>query len=248
MKRRRGLLWGLFAASAFTLTGCNLVSNPSLMTQSLTQRQVDPTGLQHVLTALQTMADVQTYKLKASLQVTTGRFVRTVNYYGSVALPNTISMDETIGNSNYPIYQAGSFAYYMSGATWQPMTQITDLTPWDSLAALLKKHPPKVVYALPQQVVTSWPCYVYQFKSVTTGSLLAPSTAGVGKHTIPHTALYTVWVNILGGRVRQVEVQSTVGVPALGTAAIDATELYFGVNSPMQLTAPSGLLTQLERP
>ncbi len=245
--KRHSLIWTGVLLCSVLLTGCNLPSNTTLLTQQAVQRQPDPTGAQKVMAAFQQMSDVSTYQLKASIQVASGRFVRTVSFYGSVRLPNSLNMDETIGGANYMVYQDGSFAYQNSSGRWRPMQPITNLTPWTSMANLLIKDPPKVVYKLPDQTLISWYCKIYQFRTTATGALMgAPGSTAA--HSIPHQALYTVWVDAHSGKLRQIEVQSTVGVPGLGTASIDATQLYFGRNGKVNLTAPSDLVTQIERP
>ncbi len=244
--KRHSLIWtGVILCSAL-LTGCNLPSDPSLLTQLAVQRQPDPAGAQKVMAAIQHMNDVSTYQLKANIQVASGRFVRTVDFYGSVQLPNIVYMDETIGGANYLVYQNGSFAYQNTSGKWRPMQPITDLAPWHSMANLLVTDPPKVVYKLPDQTVVSWYCKVYQFQTAATSAVIgAPGTPA---HSTPHQALYTVWVDAHSGKLRQIEVQSTVGVPGLGTASIDATQLYFGRNGKLNMVAPSDLVTQIERP
>ncbi|PWI58169.1 hypothetical protein [Sulfoacidibacillus thermotolerans] len=250
MKKKR-MMWLSVLASAMLLTGCNLVSDPALYNQETVQRSVTPDGLNQVSTALSSMADVKSYELKASMQAHTGRFVQTVQFYGSVKLPSEVSMDETIGGANYLIYQDGSFAYEKDGNRWSPMQPLTALTPWQSLSSLLSVSPPKVVYQLPQQTVVSWLCDVYQFKTVASGTLLGGmgATSNMNQRTVPREALYTVWVDTTDGKLRQIEVQSTVGVPGLGTTAFDAKELFFGFNNPkLKFKIPTDLLSQIERP
>ncbi len=245
--KRHSLIWTGVVLCTALLTGCNLPSNTTLLTQQAVQRQPDPTGAQKVMAAFQQMNDVSTYQMKASIQVASGRFVRTVNFYGAVQLPNLVSMDETIGGANYLVYQDGSFAYQNSNGKWQPMQPITDLAPWHSMENLLTKDPPKVVYKLPDQTLVSWYCKIYQFKAAATGAMLgAPGLASA--RSVPHQALYTIWVDARSGKLRQIEVQSTVGVPGVGTASIDATQLYFGRNGTVDMTAPSSLATQIETP
>lgn len=238
------------AVAMVLLTGCSLTSTNVLLTQAVTARSVDPQGLQQVESALDQMNTVQTYDLKADIGVATGRFVRDALFYGSVELqsPVTVSMDETIGGADYVVYQSNQFAYFRNGAKWEPTTPIQDLRPWDSLRQLLATAPPKTVYQLPQQTVVSWICNVYQF--TTTAAAVGPTDPQtvLPSHRIPAKALYTVWVDTTDGLVRQVQVQSTVGVPNLGTASVNATQLYFNFNQPMNLTAPSDLLSQIERP
>ncbi|MCI0183566.1 MAG: hypothetical protein OWR52_01185 [Acidibacillus sp.] len=243
--------WLAVVGASVLLTGCNLVSDPSLINKATVQRTVDPNGLSDISTAISTMSDVVSYNLKATMQAHTGRYVQTVKFYGSLKLPGTISMDESIGGGSYQIYQDGSFAYEKDGNRWSPMQPITDLTPWNSLSQLITDSPPKLVYKLPQQTVVTWLCNVYQFKAVASGSLLGGigASADVNKRTIPREALYTVWVDTTDHILRQVEVQSTVGVPGLGTTAFDATELYFGFNNPkLKIKVPPDLLSQIEQP
>ena len=241
------------AICAALLSGCNLVSNPTLLRQAVVSRQVDPGGLAAVKAALASMKNVDSYELKAAINVATGRFTRTVDFYGSVRLPNTASVDMTIGGVNYVIYQTGSMAYYEDGNDgnrWRVMQPVTDLLPWNSLSSLLAQAPPKVVYRLPNQVVVSWPCRVYQFETVAKPVALPnySAFAGSARYTIPHAALYTIFVDTFDGKLRQVEVQSTVGVPNLGTSSITSTQLFFGKNTRMVLPVPAALVSQIEKP
>lgn len=250
---KKWLVWLGALGAAGMLSGCSLVSNPALLQQSVVTRTVDPTGLASVMSALSVMKPVDSYELKASVAVQTGRFTQQVNYYGSVRLPSTVSMDMTIGGANYVIYQDGSLAYYMDGNDgnrWLPMQPVGALQPWNSLLKLLRQAPPKVVYQLPQQVVVSWPCRVYQFETIAKPVSLPGGIAAIGssKQTIPHAALYTLYVDTTDGRLRQVQVQSTVGVPGLGTSSITSTELYFSKNAKLSLPVPTALVSQLEKP
>ncbi len=247
MSTLRRLGWGAFAV-AMLLSGCGLSSTNVLFSQATQSRQVDPTGLTAVKAALASMSSIETYQMKGQIQVATGRFVRTTDFYGTVQLPDVINMDETIGGTDYVLYQNGSFSYYRDGNRWVPSPPIANLKPWDSLTRLVQEDPPKVVYSLPEQTVTSWLCRVYQFKSEAKGADFTAIGNKAGLHTIAHSALYTVWIDANDGQLRQVEVQSTVGIPDLGTASIDATQLYFGYNQKMNLTVPSDLLAQVERP
>lgn len=236
--------------SSVLLTGCNLESDPGKLTQVVVQRTVAPQGLQTIETALEGMKELQNYQLKANLQVTTGRFVQTVDFYGTVILPDSVLMDETIGNADYELYQSGHFAYYDDGNIWKKMTPLSDLRPWDSLLNLLKESPPRVVYELPKQTVVSWDCYVFQFATkAKQGSAVEEAGLGaIGQQTIPHTALYTVWIDTKDGQFRQVEVQSTAGVPSIGTESFEGTTLFFSENKNQPLKVPSSLLQQVEEP
>ncbi len=241
---------GVLSASVL-LTGCNLVSDPSLYNQTSVQRTVNSSGLSAVSSAIGTMNNVNTYDLKATMQAHTSRYVQTVQFYGSIKLPGTVTMNETIGGASYAIYQDGSFAYQRDGTKWTPTQPITNLTPWQSLAHVISTSPPKVVYQLPQQTVVTWLCNVYQFKAPSNGSVFGGlgTSSSVTKQTGSHEALYTVWVDTTDGKLRQVEVQSTVGIPGLGTTAFDAKELYFGFNNPRtKFKIPIDLLSQIERP
>ena len=251
MKKKKWMLWFGALGTAGMLSGCGLVSDPALLRQSVVSRTVDPTGLASVMAALSIMKPVDSYELKASVAVQTGRFTQQVSYYGSVRLPSTVSMDMTVGGTNYVIYQDGSLAYYMDGNDgnrWLSMHPVTQLRPWNSLLKLLRQAPPKVVYQLPSQVVVSWPCRVYQFETIAKPVNLPGGVAAVGasKRTIPHEALYTLYVS--DGWLRQVQVQSTVGVPGMGTSSITATELYFSKNAKLALPVPTALVSQLEKP
>lgn len=247
-------LWWLGAVlTAGTLSGCSLTSDPALLKQAVVVRTVDPHGLASVMAALSVMKPVTSYDLKASLAVQTGRFTQQVSYYGSVRLPSTVSMDMTVGGLNYVLYQDGSLAYYMDGNDgnrWLPMQPLSNLKPWYSLRKLLRQAPPKVVYQLPSQVVVSWPCRVYQFETIAKPVSLPGGVAALGspRHTIPHAALYTIYVDTADGKLRQIQVQSTVGVPGLGTSSITSTELYFSKNSKLALPVPTALVSQLEKP
>lgn len=252
MKLRKTLLGvTLIVAGGISLTGCgNLPSTSALMQQSKIVRTVDPQGLAAVTLALHSLDDVQNYQLKAQIQETTGRYTQSVDFYGTIVLPSQsapslIQMDETIGGNDFPVYQNGSVAYYRDGTRWQPMQPVTNLRPWDSLAKSIAKNPPHTVYRLPDQTVVSWLCHVYQFKAAYTGSQI-----GTASLTAPHEALYTVWVDKTDGLLRQIEVDSTIGVPDKGTGAIDATELFFNDNSPnnLQIKVPSDLVAQIEKP
>ncbi len=250
---RKGKISAVIAAlagGAVLLAGCgNLVSNPALMRQSVIERTVAPQGLQQVENAIHSMSTLQNYQVKAQIQETTERNVRSVDFYGTIVLPTAsspvqISMDETIGGNNYPLYQNGAFAYYEDGNRWKPMTPITDLRPWQSLFDAIAKNPPQVVYQLPQQTVVSWLCNVYQFKTLDLGSLI-----GGGKLVKPQESLYTVWVDANDGLLRQIEVQSTVGIQGVGTESMNATELFFNYNAQNTVIGiPSGLVAQIEKP
>ena len=124
------------------------------------------------------------------------------------------------------------------------MTPVSDLRPWQSLSDAIAKKPPKVVYQLPQQTVVSWLCNVYQFKTVDLGSFI-----GSAKLVKPQESLYTVWVDANDGLLRQIEVQSTVGIPGIGTDSMNASELFFNYNAPnVVIGVPSGLVAQIEKP
>jgi hypothetical protein len=43
-------------------------------------------------------------------------------------------------------------------------------------------------------------------------------------------------------------VQSTIGVPGLGTSSLTATLLLFGFNTKVNMNVPNDLLAQIERP
>lgn len=255
MKGSRVSIWLMVAVSGLFLSGCSLVSEPALLGQTQAVRTLVPNGLANIEQALRTM-DARTtvsYDMKATLDVATGRYVREVDYFGSVRFPNTVSMDMTIGGNNYIIYQTGNLAYYMDGNAgnrWLPMQPVGDLHPWNSLASLLQTAPPRAVYRLPDQVVVSWPCHVYQFETVARPVVLpdAGVFAGTRAHTIPHAALYTVFVDKSDGLLRQIEVQSTVGIPDLGTSSVTSTQLFFNNNARMTLPVPQALVSQIEQP
>lgn len=248
-------IWLVAVSAALLLSGCNLVSDPALLKQTQTVRTVAPNGLSNIEQALQVMdaATTTSYDMKATLDVATGRYVRQVAYFGSVRFPDTVSMDMTIGGNNYVIYQTGNLAYYMDGNAgnrWLPMKPVVNLHPWISLQSLLRSAPPRVVYQLPDQVVVSWPCHVYQFETVARPAVLPNVGAFVGAsaRTTPHAALYTVFVDTKDGLLRQIEVQSTVGVPDLGTSSITSTQLFFNNNVRLTLPVPQALVSQIERP
>lgn len=248
--KKRILLFAPVLVASLALTGCNLVSDPSSLTQVVVQRTVAQNGLQTIETALQAMKSVQNYQLKSNMQVATGRFVQNVNFYGTVMLPDTVSMDETIGNADYQLYQSGKFAYYEDANIWHPMKPLQDLKPWDSLLSLLQESPPSVVYQLPKQTVVSWDCNVYQFATkAKQGSQVEEAGLGaIGQQTVPHTALYTVWIDANDGQFRQLEVQSTAGVPGLGTESFSGTTVFFSYNKNTDIKVPSPLLVQVEEP
>jgi len=247
-KRWLGLIAVLAVGSV--LTGCNLVSDPGKLMVVQTQRTIDPLGLQSVETALEGMDSIQTYSLKAAMQVATGRFTREVDFYGSVQLPATVSMDETIGGSDYLVYQDGQFAYYKDENRWVPMQPLTNLKPWDSLLQLLQSSPPREVFQLPKQTVVSWNCNVYQFRDKARAGAggLASTWPGDTVRTVPRDALYTVYVDASDGQLRQIQVQSTVGIPGLGTSSFTGTTLMFGYNVRVKLNVPDDLLGQIENP
>jgi len=235
---------------AALVTGCNLVSDPAKLTETQTARSVATGGLQSVLSALSKMSTVKTYQLKAQMQVSTGRFVRTANFYGTIVLPSTIDMDETIGGANYVLYQNSQFSYFRNGNVWEAMAPLGDLRPWDSLLTLLKKAPPHVVYALPRQTVVAYNCNVYQFETLAAqGNLAIPSSLyGGNSKTLAERAMYTVWIDANDGQLRQIEVQSTVGVPELGTSSFAGTTFFSDYNQKMSVKVPADLLAQVERP
>lgn len=249
MKKRQLGLWALALVGATVLSGCNLESHPSVLKQAIIARKVDPQGLQQVLNALSKMNALKTYEVKAQIQEVAGQFNRQVNFYGTVRLPNAIYVDETIGGNDYLVYQNNQFSYYRDNGHWYPMSPIKDLQPWQSMRSLLVSNPPQVVYSLPEQTVVSWLCNVYQFTTAAQPSVMGPLTkTDITGGKVPQQALYTVWVDSTDGALRQIEVQSTVGVPQLGTASINATQLYFGYNQTAVLPVPEDLLSQVEKP
>ena len=244
------LIISALAGGTMLLAGCgNLQSNPALMQQSVVQRSVASQGLVNIQDAINSMSAIQNYSIKAQIQEATGHSVRTVSFYGAVMLPSSttpvqVQMDETIGGNNYPVYQNGSFAYYQDAGRWKPMTPVSDLRPWQSLSDAIAKNPPKIVYQLPDQTVVSWLCHVYQFKTVDLGSYLGHSAL-----VKPQESLYTVWVDTTDGLLRQIEVQSTVGVPGKGTDSMSSTDLMFNYNAPnLKIDVPSSLVAQIEKP
>jgi len=245
--KRRYLYVGLVGL-AVLLTGCNLKSDPSLLNQAVVSRTLSSSGLGAIESSLQGMADVTTYEMKGSIDVATGQFVRDVDFYGTVALPDQVSMDQTIGGANYLLYQSGDFAYYNEDGKWKPSRRVTDLKPWDSMATLLSQAPPKRVYRLPDTTVVSWMCKVYQFRTIAKPTTLDLGGTLGGARTIPHSALYTIYLDAHSGRLRQIVVQSTIGVPGLGTSSLTATLLLFGFNKKVNMNVPNDLLAQIERP
>ncbi len=249
MKKRQLGLWALALVGATILSGCNLQSHPSVLKQAIIARKIDPQGVQQVLHAIAKMNALKTYEVKAQIQEVAGRFSRQVNFYGTVRLPNAVYVDETIGGNDYLVYQNNKFSYYRDNGHWYPMQPVTDLQPWQSMHTLLVNNPPQVVYSLPEQTVTSWLCNVYQFTTAAQPSVMGTFVQhGLKSGKIPQQALYTVWVDTTDGALRQIEVQSTVGVPQLGTASIDATQLYFGFDQTAALPVPQDLLSQVEKP
>nr|NNM91144.1 hypothetical protein [Bacilli bacterium] len=246
--KKRNLGYLVTATVGITLlSGCNLVSTPKAIQTQVATQTVDPTGLQAVLASIDTMKGLSSFEVKAQIQEAAGKFNRQVDYYGSILLPHTVYVDETIGGNDYLVYQDGTFSYYRDNGHWYPMQPLTALKPWDSLRKLLTTNPPKVVDQLPTQTVVSWLCNVYQFTTsaspVIGGSSL---TSTLGK--TPSKALYTVWVDATDGKLRQIEVQSTIGVPEIGTASISSTELIFGENAINSLPVPQDLVSQVEKP
>ena len=248
--RQYTLIMIALVGGTMLLAGCgNLQSTPALMQKSVVERTVAAQGLAKVQSAIDSLSSIQNYQVKAQIQETTGKNDRSMNFYGTIILPTSavpvqIQMDETIGGNNYPLYQNGSFAYYEDGNRWKPMNPVTDLRPWQSLADVIAKKPPKVVYQLPDQTAVSWLCHVYQFKTVDLGSFI-----GGTRLIKPQESLYTVWVDATDGLLRQIEVQSTVGIPDKGTEAMTSTELFFNYNSPNAIIGvPSGLVAQIEKP
>ncbi|KYP82132.1 hypothetical protein [Ferroacidibacillus organovorans] len=244
---KRSLSIGLVSLFAMALiSGCGLTSTPTALTSQIVARTVDPNGLSQVESALLGVSNDHSYQVKAGMTVAAGHYLRRISYYGYVSLPGFVSMDETIGGVDYQIYQMNNFAYAKTGGKWSPIQPITDLTPWTSMLALLHSHPPRVVYTLPQQTLVSWPCYVYQFRANDLNTSL--TKLGAKGKLIAHQALYTVYVDVKDGKLRQIQVQSTVGVPGLGTASLESTELLFNYNKIVPMSAPSDLMTQIELP
>lgn len=245
MKRSKLFAWTGTALVSLLLTGCNLVSDPALMKQTLITRQLDPQGLSRIDASLAIMRSTHTYLLKATQTYTEGSNVKTADYFGTISLPSTIMLSETIDGLNAVIYQSGKHAYVNMNGKWQSAPPVTNVLPWDALAALLTLHPPRQVYDLPTQPVLSWECDVYQFQET-----IPQSWRGVVPASewplMPRDALYTLWIDKGDHHLRQMEIQSTSGVPSLGTVTMNAVQTYANLNLPVTITMPAGLKKTLE--
>lgn len=222
------------------LSGCSLVSDPTLLEQSIVERQPDPNGWSNISASLRAMKKIHSYELKASLVVTADKFTKTVTYFGDVTLPDTVSLNETIDGVNTTVFQKGRSAYVNDGSGWQTAPPVGNMAPWNPLYTWFSHMRPRTIYRLPDQPVLSYECHVYQFEGQLPQSMagLAPDA---GSNMTPQKALFTLWIERNNDDLRQLEVQSSGGVPSVGTVAITATQLYASLNSPMHLLPPRSL-------
>lgn len=246
MKRSSLLAWTGAALATLLLTGCNLVSNPTLMKQTVISRHLITQGLQRIETSLLIMRHTHIYQLKATQTFTEGSNIKSVDYFGTISLPSLITLNETVDGINYSIYQDAKGTYLDTDGTWKTAPHIATVVPWAALYRLLVAHPPHRVYQLPTQAVLSWECDVYQFEEN-----IPQSWRGVVPAyewpLMPKKALYTLWVDKTDHHLRQMEIQSTVGVPSLGTVTMNAVQTYANLNLPAKIKVPKTLIPLLAK-
>lgn len=240
MKRHNLLGFAAAALASVVLTGCNLVSDPNLMKQTITSRQLAPQGLAHIDTALAIMHHTHIYEIKATQTFTEGSNVKTADYFGTIALPSTIMLAETVDGINYSIYQEGRRTFLNADGVWQPAPHVDNVLPWIALQGLLAAHPPARVYQLPTQAVLSWECDVYQFEETIPQSWRGVVPAAEWS-LMPTKALYTLWIDKGDHHLRQMEIQSTSGVPSVGTVTMNAVQTYANLNLPAKFKLPPAL-------
>lgn len=221
----------------------------------ITERNVDWAPLQ---TAIRRSAASTVFKIKSSVSLKDGSMHTHFSVYGTVNLPDKISVSLTENNFNISYFQQGKVAYADEQGIWKQTQSMQKFDAYQGYVELIQKA---ITNKLPlnqlnRSYVVNEYCDVYQV-TMPTGSVSLPSFladvsgasgAGSAQVSAGEPIQYTFFVGEKTGYLREVQTTSVSGVNEVGPVAADTDTTFFDIDKPniAKITVPKTLVKQLE--
>jgi hypothetical protein len=246
LRRKYGKISGVSLTILALLTGC--APSSQALPPDLSQGTPVATGWSTIQHAVALSAQANMYAMKTGVDVTQGTLKTAYTTYGSINLPNTISLSIHEQNFNVRYYQQGNVAYEFSDNRWAEAAPLADMNVLYGYRQLVASVPAQsvTVYQLPDQFVVTEYCHIYKViipsKYVTA---LIGWDKGANMHYSSDVA-YTFAVGGISGDLREVTTDSVGEVPAVGPVQVSSDTELFDYNEPQALVKlPPDLVDKL---
>ncbi len=249
IKRTKWIYVAFTTAAVITMaSGCSpSVQSPAQ--PNLGAGTVSHFGIGELQQAVQLGEQSGKYKIKSDVQLLQGTIHTDFSVYGSVNLPDRVSVSFHENNFNVSFFQQGQSAYALGNSQWVQTNPISDLNVFPSYERLfqyiLKSGIP--VYQLDSTFDVDENCHVYQATvpgvAAATLSLWAN---GFGPEDLSPVK-YTFFIGEKTHLLLEIQTQSVGAITGMGSIGVNSDTVLFSQGKPEAIIQiPNDLVKQLK--
>ncbi|WAH35445.1 hypothetical protein [Alicyclobacillus dauci] len=239
------------------LTGCTpSVQRPSIASATATKVTQTNVSWSALAQAVAKTSAASMYKIQSTVSLQNGSSHTSFTVYGTVNLPDKISVQVHENNFNISFYQQGKVAYADEQGQWNQTNALSNIDAFGGYqqivhAAMADNLP---LEKMNRTYVTDEYCDVYRVtmpdSTATVPAFLQSLSAleSKGEVAVKEPIQYIFYVGETSGYIRQVQTQSVNSVNQVGPVATNTSTLFYDLDQEKvaQIQIPNSLVKQLE--